>query len=290
VLATGPAGGTAKALQLTRNDGDVWAGAKLTEMSVGITTTNNTVSAKVHSPTAGIPFILKLEGNGDTGEITANETVAVGWQTLTWTVPSGKIGPVRDAVAFFPNLGTKGTGQIYYIDDIKIVAGVVAPVVTSTLPVTFDGVDVTYKFTGFGGTSAELAADPAGGTNKVAKAIKSATAETWAGVTFSTGASDSIATVPFTSTAKSMTLRVYSTASGIPVLLKLEDASNGAKNTEVLVNTTAANAWQTLTFTFAGADLATTYNKASVFYNFGKSGADGGGGTFYFDDLTFVAP
>jgi hypothetical protein len=87
-----------------------------------------------------------------------------------------------------------------------------------------------------------------------------------------------------------MTLRVYSTASGIPVLLKLEDASNGAKNTEVLVNTTAANAWQTLTFTFAGADLATTYNKASVFYNFGKSGADGGGGTFYFDDLTFVAP
>ena len=193
-------------------------------------------------------------------------------------------------VVFMPNIQTMGAGEIYYIDEIKIVAGAVAPVVVSTLPVTFDGVGVTYKFTGFGGTSAELAADPAGGTNKVAKAIKSATAESWAGVTFSTGASDSIATVPFTSTAKSMTLRVYSPASGIPVLLKLEDASNKDKNTEVQVNTTAANAWQTLTFTFAGADVTTTYNKASVFYNFGTTGATGGGGTFYFDDLTFVAP
>jgi hypothetical protein len=290
-IKPGPTGGTGDALKIIRNTGDTWAGAKLTEMSVGITTTNNTVSAKVYSPTAGIPFELKLEGSkSDTGEIAANEAVVVGWQTLTWTVPSGKIGPVRDVVVFLPNNRTVGAGEIYYIDDIKIVAGAVAPVVVSTLPVTFDGVGVTYKFTGFGGTSAELAADPAGGANKVAKAIKSATAESWAGVTFSTGASDSIATVPFTSTAKSMTLRVYSPASGIPVLLKLEDASNKDKNTEVQVNTTAANAWQTLTFTFAGADVTTTYNKASVFYNFGTTGATGGGGTFYFDDLTFVAP
>lgn len=122
-IAAGPTGGTGNALKIIRTGGQVWAGAKLTGMTLGVTSTKNTFSARVHSPTAGIPFILKLEGNGDTGEITANETVAVGWQTLTWTVPSGKIGPVRDVVAFFPKLGTLGAGEIYYVDDVKLITG-----------------------------------------------------------------------------------------------------------------------------------------------------------------------
>jgi len=56
-----------------------------------------------------------------------------------------------------------------------------------------------------------------------------------------------------------------------------------------------ANAWETLTFNFANPaagtaalNLASTYNKASLFPNFGTSGANGGGGTWYFDDLSFV--
>ena len=34
--------------------------------------------------------------------------------------------------------------------------------------------------------------------------------------------------------------------------------------------------------------LSSTFNKASVFPNFGKTGAAGGGGTYYFDDLIFI--
>jgi hypothetical protein len=34
--------------------------------------------------------------------------------------------------------------------------------------------------------------------------------------------------------------------------------------------------------------LAFTYNKASVFFAFGTTGAAGGAGTYYFDDLNFV--
>ncbi|NCN72178.1 MAG: hypothetical protein GW907_13790, partial [Betaproteobacteria bacterium] len=59
--------------------------------------------------------------------------------------------------------------------------------------------------------------------------------------------------------------------------------------------TTVAGGWQTLTFNFASQAAGTaalnpafTYNKASIFFNFGKTGALGGGGTFYFDDLTFI--
>jgi hypothetical protein len=53
-----------------------------------------------------------------------------------------------------------------------------------------------------------------------------------------------------------------------------------------------AGGWETLTFNFAtqapgtaALNLAFTYNKASVFFNFGKPGAAGGAGTYYFDEL-----
>ncbi len=165
---------------------------------------------------------------------------------------------------------------------------------TSTPLVTFDAVGVTYTLTGFGGAeNATVVTDPTGGTNKVAKIIKSATAELWAGTTMSTGANQSIATIAFSATAKTMTLRVYSPAAGVPIRLKVEDAADPTHSVETEAMTTVANAWETLTFNFANQaagtaalNLAFTYNKASVFPNFGKTGAQGGGGTYYFDDLT----
>jgi Bacterial Ig-like domain len=161
--------------------------------------------------------------------------------------------------------------------------------------VTFEE-NVSPKLTGFGGAEdASVVADPAGGTGKVAKVVKSATAELWAGTTVSTGPNDSIATIAFTESAKTMTVRVWAPATGIPVRLKVENAADNTKTVETEAVTTVANAWQTMTFNFASQasgtaalNLDTVYNKASIFFNFGKTGAAGGGGTYYFDDLTFV--
>jgi hypothetical protein len=59
--------------------------------------------------------------------------------------------------------------------------------------------------------------------------------------------------------------------------------------------TTTSNAWETLTFDFlanssgtAAFDAARTYNKASIFFNFGVTGAVAGAKTYYFDDLTLL--
>ena len=72
-------------------------------------------------------------------------------------------------------------------------------VVLRGLPITFDDPAVTYTLTGFGGAeAASVAADPAGGANKVAQVTKSATAELWAGVTVTTAPNNSIAPIPFT--------------------------------------------------------------------------------------------
>ncbi len=201
------------------------------------------------------------------------------------------------ASVFF-NFGTTGPqaggAKTYYLDDLNYKLG--SAQVVSGLPITFDDSATTYTLTGFGGAEdATVVTDPTGGTGKVAKVVKSATAELWAGTTVSTGANQSIATIPFTASAKNMTVRVWAPAAGIPVRLKVEDAGDPTHSCETEATTTVAAGWQTLTFNFANPaagtaalNLAFTFNKASIFFNFGKSGVQGGGGTYYFDDVNFL--
>ena len=162
------------------------------------------------------------------------------------------------------------------------------------LPITFDNPAVTYTLTGFGGAEAtSVVTDPAGGANKVAQVTKSATAELWAGVTVSTAPGNTIAPIPFSATAKTITVRVWSPTAGVPIRLKVENGADGSKSCETEATTTVANAWETLTFNFANPaagtqalNLATTYNKISVFPNFGKTGGQiGGPSIYYFDNL-----
>ena len=315
-VAADPAGGVNQVAKVIKSaTAELWAGTTVITgandsiATIPFTSTAKSMTLRVYAPAAGIPVRLKVEDAADgtkSVETEATTTAANAWQTLTFNFANQASGTAAFNLAYtynkasvffnFGKSGASGGGGTYYFDDLTFVS-TPAPV-PSTLPVTFDAAGVTYALKGFGGAEdSTVAADPAGGVNQVAKVIKSATAELWAGTTVITGANDSIATIPFTSTAKSMTLRVYAPAAGIPVRLKVEDAADGTKSVETEATTTAANAWQTLTFNFANQasgtaafNLAYTYNKASVFFNFGKSGASGGGGTYYFDDLTFVSP
>lgn len=77
-------------------------------------------------------------------------------------------------------------------------------------------------------------------------------------------------------------MKVWSPAAGIPVLLKVENGSDSGTFIEVIVNTTVANAWETLTFDYSSGDLTQTYSKVAVFFDFGTAGT---GATYYFDDI-----
>jgi hypothetical protein len=129
-IAAGPAGATGLTGKIIRLGGEVWAGAKVNVGPIPLTASNRTISARVYSPLAGVPMVLKLENAGDpginTGDIQATQSVVVGWQTLTWVVPSDKVGPEYSWVVMLPNLGTQAStdpGETYYFDDIKLVAG-----------------------------------------------------------------------------------------------------------------------------------------------------------------------
>ena len=291
----------------------VWAGTTVSNLAnqaiptIGFSATNKTMTARVWSPDAGIPVRLKVENAADGSKSVETDTlttVAGGWQTLTFNFANQATGTaalnlstVYNKASIFFDFGTAGTGKTYYLDDLNYtVASAPPPVVVTGLPITFDDPAVTYTLTGFGGAEdATVVTDPAGGTGKVAKVVKSTTAEVWAGTTLSTGANQSITTIPFTASAKSMTVRVWAPAAGIPVRLKVEDAADPTRSCETEASTTVAAGWQMLTFNFAtpaagtaALNLTFNYNKASIFFNFGKSGAQGGGGTYYFDDVSFL--
>jgi len=159
--------------------------------------------------------------------------------------------------------------------------------------VTFDDDNVIYGLTDFGGNTSEIVVDPTDESNMVAKSIKTAGAETWAGTTV--GGSVGLANpIPFTESFTTMSVRVWSPEAGIPIRLKVEDASDDTKSVETEDLTTVAMEWETLFFDFsneaegtAELNLEYTYNKPSIFFDFGTTGGEDEQ-TYYWDDIVFV--
>ena len=306
-----PAGGTNMVVQVVKsNTAQLWAGTTIsTEANDAVPTipldaSNTQMTVRVYSPDAGIPVRLKIEDASDptiTVETEAMTTVTGAWETLTFDFANEAAGTAAfnpaatyNKISIFFNFGTDGATageKTYYFDDIDVGAGSGGG--SSYAAITFDDAGTTYTLTGFGGAEdSTVAADPAGGSNMVGRVVKSATAQLWAGTTVSTGANESIPTLPLDASNTQMTVRVYSPVAGIPIRLKIEDASDPTITVETEAMTTGVNTWETLTFDFANEAAGTsafnpaaTYNKVSIFFNFGTDGASGGGGTFFFDDI-----
>jgi len=92
-----------------------------------------------------------------------------------------------------------------------------------------------------------------------------------------------------------MSVRILSPDAGIQVRLKVEDHTDASLSVETEATTTAAGAWETLLFDFSAPasgtpplNLVRTYDRASIFFNFGVAGSAAGVKTYYFDDLRFL--
>ena len=278
ITTTPPTGGTGSALALLRSGGQAWALNVLTA-TVPFTSTRKTLSAQVYSPTAGIPMKIKLEaGSLNTGDIAANETVVVGWQTLTWTFTNADITKTYDTIVLLPNIGTvdAAPGKTYYFDDIKLLPAVV--VATDTTVADFDTVIPVVGLPSEGGTGTITTTPPTGGTGSALALLRSG-GQAWALNVLT-------ATVPFTSTRKTLSAQVYSPTAGIPMKIKLEA---GSLNTgDIAANETVVVGWQTLTWTFTNADITKTYDTIVLLPNIGTVDA-APGKTYYFDDIKLLA-
>ncbi|MCB0736399.1 MAG: T9SS type A sorting domain-containing protein [Bacteroidetes bacterium] len=164
------------------------------------------------------------------------------------------------------------------------------------LPISWDATDVDYSVGDFEGNSSEIVADPKNASNNVLKSIKKIDGKPWAGTTLSTGAGLAKA-APFSKDSNLVSVDVLSPDTGIMVRLKFEDANDNTHTVETEAKVTKANEWETLVFDFskqaantAAINYTYTFNKVSIFYNFGVDGATAGEKTYYCDNVRFGGP
>ena len=280
-------------LRMIKNVGQPWGGSKLT-LSAPIDFSGvNTFKMKVHSPRANCPVLFKLEGAGGAAvERTAFTTAINSWEELSWDFTGVASNTFTDLV-FIYDLGTIGDGSAnftFYQDDIQLVFQ--TPLLSQiNLPVSFEGSAIDYTLTDFGGNASVLSADPMNASNMVAKTTKTANAELWAGTTIGTNLGFA-SVIPFTATNHKMQIRVYSPDANIPVRLKAEVHGQPTQTVETQTLTTVANNWETLIFDFdapaqgtAAFNPSFAYDMASIFFNFGTTGAVAGEKIYYFDDV-----
>lgn len=299
-----PAGGSNRVAQTVHNGGP-FAGTVIgTDAGfatpIPFTPAGTTLSLRVYSPAAGIPIMLKVEDSADPNvfaEIVATTTAANAWETLTYDYV-GAIDPLNvsyeKAVLFF-NFPNAGDGSTYFWDDLAFGAGGGPGQAQVDLPVTFDAGNVDYDLVDFGGNTTTLVMDPNNMANTVASSNKPPGSQFFAGTTVG-GTNGLAGAVPFTATETSMTVRVYSPDAGIPVRLKVEDANDPGISVEAEVLTTIADDWEVLTYDFsnqvpgtAALNIANTYDKASIFFNFGTDGTTAGDKTYLWEDVAFGA-
>ena len=303
MLMTDPTSATNKVMRVIKTTGaQTWAGTTISTASgfasaIPFTANDTLMTVKVWSAAAGKTVRLKVEdaSNGAINcETDAVTTVAGGWDTLTFNFASPAGAPLNTAntynmASIFFDFNTAGAQDTFYFDDVMFVTSPPPTLSQIDLPVTFDDTTVDYTMTDFGGNASLLMTDPTSATNKVMRVIKTAGAQTWAGTSICTpiGMASS---VPFTSTDTRISVRVWSPYAGIPIRLKVENASNSLQTCET-EDTTTVIGWNNLMFDFnnpasgtAALNTAFTFNMASIFFDFNTAGALD---TFYFDDVMF---
>jgi hypothetical protein len=113
-----------------------WAGTTVASSAgtvVPFTATKRTLTAKVYSPAAGVPVLLKVEDHTTAGAVfvqkVATTTVANAWETLTFDMGTPTLGSIDahhtyDMISIFFDFGVTGAtagALTFYFDDIAFV-------------------------------------------------------------------------------------------------------------------------------------------------------------------------
>ncbi len=252
------------------------------------TLTSQTISfSPAATGTVGTPITLSA---------TATSSLAVSFTSSTTSVCTVSGSTLTLLAAGTCTVKADQAGNSTYAAATQVSSNITVsvPATPSTVIANFGETGVAAV--GFGNMDAAVISETNLATNKVLQLVKPTNGEVWAGATINTcgaGKIGTVPTLPLSSTNKTMTLRVYSPVANIPVRLKLEDASDSTHSVETEATVTTANTWETLTFNFANQATGTaalntayTFNKASVFPNFGTTVT--AARTFWVDDLTFV--
>ena len=234
---------------------------------------------------------VTVSGGGDKAATVTKSSATVYTLVVTPTANASGTISVSIPASKFMDLANNPNAAVAAVEQVYNTAPVSGSTGTCTAEPCLSFSEATLAFAPFEGlASATVDSDPADATNKVAKLVKAAAGQPWAGTTvYTTSADKSVAQIDFSS-SKIITLRVYSPAAGEKIMLKLEDAANPDVNLTAEALSTKANAWETLSFNYAAPtggvySGSATYNKISIFPGF-MTQVDK---TYYFDELKYTA-
>ncbi|MFT5216336.1 MAG: hypothetical protein ACI83H_001458 [Glaciecola sp.] len=254
---------------------ETWAGATLPLATPLDLDTYSNISLKTWSPKIGAVVKVKIE-NADasiTWEVDMNTTTLNAWEELVYDFSGAPAAVYVNLVVFF-DFGVVGDDSVYYFDDYQLTN-------TGTPQSVIDNFEAPAPtLLPFGNASAEvITLDDGGGniTQNVAKFIKAAGAETWAGATLPLAAPLDL------DTYSTIIVKTWSPKIGAVVKVKIENA-DASITWEVDMNTTTLNAWEELVYDFSGAPAA-DYVNLVIFFDFGVVGDDS---VYYFDDYTLT--
>ena len=283
--------------QIIKAGPEVWAGNVITLSSPIDFSSKKVITMDVWSPRAGGKVLLKLENLADADinmEVEATTEGNSAWEEVVFDFSTIDVNQTYQKLVMFFDIGTVGDGSAdwtFYIDNIEQSSGAIGPMI----PLGFESPTFDYGIWSFGGPSFEPIPaaivdnpDPSGSntSGKVFEIEKTSGAQVWAGAGISLdGATD------FTN-GTTVTVDVWSPTAGTPILYKMEDSTsppdangNPSVIVEVVINTTVANQWETLTFdltTYGDFSTSNSYDKVVLFPNFNNSGT---GSTYYFDNI-----
>jgi hypothetical protein len=170
---------------------------------------------------------------------------------------------------------TGGVATTEYTQNVTVTVPILI-----NLPLDFESATLPYTFTNFGGANTVVGANTHMSgidmSSKVGALTKGNGSQVWAGsfIELSNPIDFSV--------MKKIKMKVWSPQAGIIVKMKLENLADNTKNKEIDATLTSANGWQELTFDFTTINLAYTYQRVVVFFDFNVGG---NGATYFFDDI-----
>lgn len=262
---------------------ETWAGSFVTLSDPIDFGEEDHISIKSWSPKADVTVLLKLENISDGNiffESQSQTSVTNEWEILSFDLSGIDLGQTYQKVVVFYDFGNPGDGSDYYFDDIVLGMGDTTMEDILDFPIDFESDQVVYDFTDFGNATTEIIENPdMSGDNTssmVASLQKADGAEVWAG---------SFITMPTPIDLNGVSMaevKVWSPKSGINILFKLENATDGNIFYEIQQQNTAENTWETIRFDLTSLDAEQSYQKVVIFFDFGNRGD---GTVYYFDEI-----
>ncbi|MBT8375966.1 MAG: hypothetical protein KJO22_03790 [Bacteroidia bacterium] len=275
-LPAGTGNVTENVAKLVKGSGaQVWAGVTLPlDEPLDLDTYSN-ISVKTWSPKVGAIVMLKIETDDPNVfvEVQMTTTVANAWEELVYDFSEAPSETWTKLIAFF-DFGIEGDDSTYYFDDYQLTNNGTP----QSLIENFEAPAPTLLPFGNNTTAEVITLDdlPAGTDNvteNVAKLVKGAGAQVWAGVTLPLDEPLDL------DTYSSISVKTWSPKIDAVVMLKIETDDPNVF-WEVQMTTTVSGAWEELIYDFSEAP-SETWTKLIAFFDFGIEGDDS---TYYFDD------